>query len=91
MPLLRFENINGYTTLGMWKIEEDSHSLLNMADFSERELLWINQLKNNTIKSQKICVRLLVKKILKKNIEINYDLNDKPFLCGSSHNISITH
>ncbi|MFH2143088.1 MAG: hypothetical protein ABIJ97_11730 [Bacteroidota bacterium] len=91
MPLLDIKTIDKSSFLGLWDIKRQSDELILAGDFSKEEILFFNSIKNERVKAQKICVRMLVKEILGYPKHIVYDKRGKPFFEDKSFNISISH
>jgi phosphopantetheinyl transferase len=76
--------------LGVWELGEPCKSLLEDFQFSEKEKLEFNKLKNEKRKCEYLAVRLLLKKMMLSRHELNYQSSGKPFL-DVDLNISISH
>lgn len=90
MPLYKTIEINGSTTVFLWKIEETFEDL-----FDEVALTDLNYIRLNTMKSEShqkgfLSVRMLLKHCGYSDFDLFYDENGKPHLKDGKH-ISISH
>lgn len=83
--------LNEYSVLGVWKIEEDLETLLNMVILDPEERKKYKGFRSNSRKLEFLSVRALLSELLGKDARIVYNKNNKPFLKNGSHFISITH
>ena len=77
--------------LGVWEITEDFDSLYSMVNLVAVEKAKLDSFKNISRKIEWLSVRALVKTMLGKDTRILYNSENKPFVRGNTHNISITH
>ena len=77
--------------LGVWEITEDFDSLYRMVNLATVEKTKLDMFKNISRKVEWLSVRALVKNMLGKDTRILYNAENKPFLRGNTHNISISH
>jgi 4'-phosphopantetheinyl transferase EntD len=77
--------------LGVWEITEDFDSLYSMVNLVAVEKAKLDSFKNISRKVEWLSVRALVKNMLGKDTRILYNSENKPFVRGNTHNISITH
>lgn len=77
--------------LGVWEITEDFDSLYSMVDLATVEKTKLDSFKNISRKVEWLSVRALVKNMLGKDTRILYNAENKPFVRGNTHNISISH
>ena len=77
--------------LGVWEITEDFDSLFSMVDLAPVEKAKLDSFKNISRKVEWLSVRALVKNMLGKDTRILYNAENKPFIRGNTHNISISH
>ena len=77
--------------LGVWEITEDYDSLYGMVDLATVEKAKLDSFKNISRKVEWLSVRALVKTMLGKDTRILYNAENKPFVRGNTHNISISH
>ena len=88
--IFREEKTKNYH-LGIWKIEESKDELLSFLDnesFLDKDVL---NLKSESKLLERLAVRVLLKHLLKKEVEIKYQLSGKPYLKDTNKNISISH
>jgi 4'-phosphopantetheinyl transferase len=83
--------LNEYSVLGVWKIEEDLHTLLDLVALDSDEKKRYKGFKSNSRRSEFLSVRALLAELLGKEAKIVYNKNNKPFIKNGSHFISITH
>jgi phosphopantetheinyl transferase len=77
--------------LGVWEIAEDFDTLNSMVNLDAVEKAKLNSFKNISRKVEWLSVRALVKTMLGKDTRILYNSENKPFVMGNTHSISITH
>jgi 4'-phosphopantetheinyl transferase len=77
--------------LGVWEITEDFDSLYSMVNLVAVEQAKLDSFKNISRKIEWLSVRALVKTMLGKDTRILYNSENKPFVRGNTHNISISH
>ena len=77
--------------LGVWEIAEDFDTLNSMVDLAAVDKTKLNSFKNISRKVEWLSVRALVKTMLGKDTRILYNSENKPFVRGNTHSISITH
>ena len=75
----------------MWEITEDFDTLYGMVNLVAVEKARLDSFKNISRKIEWLSVRALVKTMLGKDTRILYNSENKPFVRGNTHNISITH
>ncbi len=83
--------INENTVLGVWKIEEDIDSLLNLVVLENGDMKRFKNFASNSRKLEFLSVRALLAELLGDDAKIVYNKNNKPFLKDGSRFISITH
>jgi 4'-phosphopantetheinyl transferase len=83
--------MNEYSVLGVWKIEEDLNTLLDLVVLDTDEKKRYKVFKSNSRRSEFLSVRALLAELLGKEAKIVYNKNNKPFIKNGSHFISITH
>jgi len=83
--------LNDSTILGVWKIEEDTDSLLNMVVLDAEDLKKYKGFSSNSRRLEFLSVRALLAELLGKDARIVYNKNNKPFLKDGSRFISISH
>jgi phosphopantetheinyl transferase (holo-ACP synthase) len=77
--------------LGVWEITEDFDSLYSMVNLVAVEKAKLDSFKNISRKVEWLSVRALVKTMIGKDTRILYNSENKPFVRGNTHNISISH
>jgi phosphopantetheinyl transferase len=83
--------LNEYSVLGVWKIEEDLDTLLELVILDPEEKKKYKGFRSNSRKLEFLSVRALLAELLGKEASIVYNKNNKPFLRDGSHFISISH
>jgi 4'-phosphopantetheinyl transferase len=83
--------LNEYSTLGVWKIEEDLPALLNDVTLSTEDNKKYKSFRSTSRKLEFLSVRALLAELLEPDAKIVYNKNNKPFLKDGSHFISISH
>lgn len=83
--------LNESTVLGVWKIEEDIDTLLDLVVLENGDKKRFNDFASNSRKLEFLSVRALLAELLGKDAKIVYNKNNKPFLKDGSRFISITH
>ena len=83
--------LNEYSILGVWKIEEDQKSLLDLVLLDSDEKRKYKRYTSNSRKLEFLSVRALLSELIGKGAKIVYNKNNKPFLKDGSRFISISH
>jgi phosphopantetheinyl transferase len=83
--------LNDHTLLGVWKIEEDLQTLLDMVELNDDDLKKFKGFRSNSRKIEFLSVRALLSELLGPEPKIVYNKNNKPFIKDGSYYISITH
>jgi 4'-phosphopantetheinyl transferase len=83
--------LNESTILGVWKIEEDVNTLLEMVVLDPDERKKYRGFSSTSRKLEFLSVRALLSELLGKEARIVYNKNNKPFLKDGSMFISISH
>ena len=83
--------LNEFSVLGVWKIEEDLDTLLDLDILDNDELKKYKGFKSNSRKFEFLSVRALLSELIGKEARIVYNKNNKPFLKDGSRFISISH
>lgn len=83
--------LNEFSILGVWKIEEDLDTLLNMVLLDSNDKKRYKEFKSNSRKLEFLSVRALLAELVGKEASIVYNKNNKPFLKDGSRFISISH
>lgn len=77
--------------LGVWEITEDYDSLHAMVNLATVEKAKLESFRNISRKLEWLSVRALAKNMLGNDTRIIYNADNKPFVKGFTHNISISH
>lgn len=91
MPLIMNKHFESGCQLGIWKITEDYDTLLSRIKLTREELERLEKLTHKYRKIEWLSVRVLLSEISKSELSIYYNGNNKPFIKGGSHFISISH
>jgi phosphopantetheinyl transferase len=83
--------LNEYSILGVWKIEEDLDTLLDLVVLDIDEIKKYKTFSSNSRKLEFLSVRALLSDLIGKDARIVYNKNNKPFLKDGSRFISISH
>jgi 4'-phosphopantetheinyl transferase len=83
--------LNEFSILGVWKIEEDLETLLDLVVLDNEEKKRYKVFSSNSRKLEFLSVRALLSEVLGKDARIVYNKNNKPFLKDGSMFISISH
>lgn len=83
--------LNEFSILGVWKIEEDIESLLDMVSLNSDDRKKFKGFTSNSRKLEFLSVRALLSELIGKEASIVYNKNNKPFLRDGSRFISISH
>jgi len=83
--------LNESTILGVWKIEEDIDTLLEMVTMDVEEKKKYKSYTSTSRRLEFLSVRALLAELLGKDARIVYNKNNKPFLKDGSRFISISH
>jgi 4'-phosphopantetheinyl transferase len=83
--------LNEFSILGVWKIEEDINTLLDLVSLDTEDKKRYKGYSSNSRKLEFLSVRALLAELIGKDARIVYNKNNKPFLKDGSRFISITH
>ncbi len=83
--------LNRETVIGVWKIEEELSTLLEMVDMSPEDKKRYEVFRSTSRKLEFLSVRALLAEMMGRDARIVYNKNNKPFIKDGSHFISITH
>ncbi len=83
--------LNETTVLGVWKIEEDIKTLIEMVVMDIDDKKKYKGFASTSRKLEFLSVRALLAELLGKDARIVYNKNNKPFLKDGSRFISISH
>ena len=95
MPLIRLEEVNQDSWIGMWRVEEELGWFFGEIDLSLEEPDVLGNISNHYKKLEWLATRTIMQG-LSKRLGIVYpgiakDEHGKPFLQNHSHPISVTH
>lgn len=83
--------LNEFSILGVWKIEEDIETLLNLVSLDADEKKKYKSFSSTSRRLEFLSVRALLAELIGKEARIVYNKNNKPFLKDGSRFISISH
>lgn len=83
--------LNEFSILGVWKIEEDIKTLLDLVILDNEEKKKYKSFSSTSRKLEFLSVRALLSELIGKEAKIVYNKNNKPFLKDGSRFISISH
>src|SRR5674476_1188269 len=83
--------LNEFSILGVWKIEEDLNTLLELVSLDNDEKKKYKGFSSTSRKLEFLSVRALLSELIGKEAKIVYNKNNKPFLKDGSRFISISH
>jgi 4'-phosphopantetheinyl transferase len=83
--------LNEFSILGVWKIEEDLDTLLELVSLDIDEKKKYKGFSSTSRKLEFLSVRALLSELIGKEAKIVYNKNNKPFLKDGSRFISISH
>jgi 4'-phosphopantetheinyl transferase len=83
--------LNEFSILGVWKIEEELDTLLDLVILDTEEKKKYKSFSSNSRKLEFLSVRALLSELIGKDARIVYNKNNKPFLKDGSRFISISH
>jgi phosphopantetheinyl transferase len=84
-------HINDSSVLGIWRIEEDLDTLLQMVTLNADEKKRFKGFRSTSRKLEFLSVRALLSELTENTTSIVYNKNNKPFLKDGSKFISISH
>jgi 4'-phosphopantetheinyl transferase len=91
MALFELKDIENHSQIGIWKIEESIQELELLLNSSIIDTEKYNKFKSDNRKKEWLTTRVLLRQMLNNDVlEIQYDLNRKPFL-KTNTKISISH
>ncbi|MCF8379352.1 MAG: 4'-phosphopantetheinyl transferase superfamily protein [Bacteroidales bacterium] len=91
MGIILKESVKDVCLMGIWEVSEDYETLLSNLNLDEDELIKLNSFKSEGRKLEWLSVRNLINNLLESNARIIYNADNKPFLKGTTYNISISH
>ena len=83
--------LNEFSILGVWKIEEELNSMLDLVSLDGDDKKKYKGFSSNSRKLEFLSVRALLSELIGKEAKIVYNRNNKPFLKDGSRFISISH
>jgi phosphopantetheinyl transferase len=83
--------LDEFSVLGVWKIEEDLNTLLDLVSLDNDERKKYKGFSSTSRKLEFLSVRALLSELIGKEAKIVYNKNNKPFLKDGSRFISISH
>ena len=83
--------LNEFSILGVWKIEEDLNTLLELVSLDNDEKKKYKGFSSSSRKLEFLSVRALLSELIGRDAKIVYNKNNKPFLNDGSRFISISH
>lgn len=83
--------LNEFSILGVWKIEEDQNTLLELVSLDNDEKKKYKGFSSNSRKLEFLSVRALLSELVGRDARIVYNKNNKPFIKDGSRFISISH
>jgi 4'-phosphopantetheinyl transferase len=83
--------LNEFSVLGVWKIEEDLNTLLELVSLDNEEKKKYRSYSSTSRKLEFLSVRALLAELIGIDAKIVYNKNNKPFLKDGSRFISISH
>ncbi|NMC39920.1 MAG: 4'-phosphopantetheinyl transferase superfamily protein [Bacteroidales bacterium] len=83
--------LNEYALMGVWKIEEDIKTLVDMVELDSSDRKRYRDFRSNSRKLEFLSVRALLAELIGRDARIVYNKNNKPFIKSGSHFISISH
>lgn len=91
MGCVALHNLTEETAIGVWEIEEDLTTLLNMVTLEGDDIKRYSTFRSTSRKLEFLSVRALLAQLLDADARIVYNKNNKPFIKNGSRFISISH
>jgi len=91
MGIVLKESVKDECIMGIWEVSEDYNTLLSKLNLDKEEINKLNSFKSEGRKLEWLSVRNLINNLLERNARIIYNADNKPFLKGTTYNISISH
>lgn len=91
MPLILNKKLADNAKLSLWQISETEDFFLSYLQLPNDKLAELEPIKNKSRRLEWLCVRYLLKHMLKSQATIIYNKHRKPFIENSNLNISISH
>lgn len=86
-----FYNEFGQGKLALWEMTEEPDILLRLVELQEEEIAEYSQITNLRRQKEWLSTRALLREMIGQKAIIEYSHDGKPFIKGSSDNISISH
>lgn len=80
-----------HSRLGIWQISETEAELRSLTSIPSDELEEISYIKSESLRKQKLAVRVLLDALFEEKVYLSHHDNGKPYIENDSINISITH
>ncbi|MBR2194394.1 MAG: 4'-phosphopantetheinyl transferase superfamily protein [Salinivirgaceae bacterium] len=90
MPLLFTQTI-GDAVLGVWSKQETAEQLLPMICLHDADKAVYEQIGNDRRRTEWLTTRIVLRKLLNRDVTIAHDSNGKPYIAESKSFISISH
>ncbi|WP_297931042.1 4'-phosphopantetheinyl transferase superfamily protein [uncultured Coprobacter sp.] len=91
MPLISIQEMIPGIRIALWKPAENSEELLSILGNAHLYESIITSCKTEKRKIEKLTTRILINLLQKKETEIEYNDNGKPYLVSSSEYVSVSH
>ncbi len=95
MPLKLIQHIHAEAHWGIWHIQENTETLLQLLDSPEQHLDFLDPIQHPDKKNESIAARLVVKKLMESQGQaypgIHKDECSKPLLYNSRYHVSLSH
>lgn len=95
MPLEFIQNIKSEAPWGIWRIQEDTDTLLQLLDSPPQHLDFLEPIQHPDKKNESIAARLVAKKLMESRGQaypgIRKDECSKPVFYNSSYHVSLSH
>ena len=75
----------------VWELTESSETLRNQLDLTESDKIVFEKIVSEKRKLEFLGIRIALKTLLGREIQIGYDGNGKPHLLDNKHHISVSH
>lgn len=80
-----------HSRLGIWQISETEAELRSLTSIPSDELEEISYIKSESLRKQKLAVRVLLDALFEEKVYLSHHDNGKPYIENNATNISITH
>ena len=82
---------DGHSRLGVWHITESESELRELTSIPSDEMEEISFIKSESLRKQKLAVRVLLDCMFDEKVYLSHHDNGKPYIENNAVNISITH